>query len=139
MSDFLKGSRGFLAAVFICGIALGAWAMRVYFDHTLRTWNPAERFTQQLSGDLRLSKAQERQVAVILTSEKRRMEDLRDKWRADVRLLAREGEDQVARVLDDRQTETFMHLHDRIHGRMDRFLWTSDESPSAIAAAPVVP
>jgi hypothetical protein len=125
--------------IFLVGIALGAWAMRVYFDHTLRVWDPAERLTVQLTEDLGLSAVQKRQVAVILTAQKRRMEDMRDQWRSDVRLLARDGEDQIARVLRNDQMDTFMHRHDSIHGRMDRFLWASDSAPTAIAAAPVAP
>jgi hypothetical protein len=139
MTNPFGGGRSYLTVVFVVGIALGAWAMRVYFDHTLKTWDPAERLTVQLAEDLHLSVDQKRQVAVILTAQKRRMEDTRDKWRSDVRLLARDGEDQIARVLRADQMDAFMHLHDRIHGRMDRFLWTSDSAPTAIAAAPVLP
>jgi hypothetical protein len=139
MTNPFSSARGLLGLVFLGGIALGAWSMRLYFDHTLKSWDPAERFTAQLTADLKLNQDQKRQVAVILTDQKRSMEDLRDRWKADVRLLARGGEDQIARILTPGQTDEFMRQHDRIHGRMDRFLWMTDTSPTALAAVPLLP
>ncbi len=139
MTNPISSARVYWVLIFLGGVALGAWSMRVYFDHTLKRWDPTERFTAQLSADLRLNQDQKRQVAVILTDQKRSMEDLRDKWKADVRLLARGGEDQIARVLTPTQMDEFMRQHDRIHGRMDRFLWLTETAPTALAAVPLLP
>jgi hypothetical protein len=133
MTRFLFNPKTFLAMAFLVGLGLGAWAMRFYFDRTLGSWDPTERFSAQMSEDLNLKADQKRKVAAILTDQKRRMEDFRDHWRVDVRLLARQGEDQIAGILSPDQLDVFMRLHDRIHGRMDRFLWTSETGPTAVA------
>jgi hypothetical protein len=130
---FLFNPKTFLAMTFLVGLGLGAWAMRFYFDRTLGSWDPAQRFTVELGEDLHLDPDQKRKVTAILVGQKRQMEDLRDRWRADVRVLSREGEDQIAGILAPKQLDLFMGLHDRIHGRMDRFLWTSESGPTAVA------
>jgi hypothetical protein len=133
MTRFLSNPKTFLAMAFLVGLGLGAWAMRFYFNRTLGSWDLTERFAVQMSEDLNLKADQKRKVTAVLTDQKRRMEDLRDHWRVDVRLLARQGEDQIAGVLSPEQLDVFMRLHDRIHGRMDRFLWTSETGPTAVA------
>jgi hypothetical protein len=133
MTRFLFNPKTFLALTFLVGLGLGAWAMRFYFDRTLGSWDPTERFTANLREDLKLNPDQTRKVSMVLTSQKRRMEDLRDKWRADVRVLSRQGEDEIAGLLTPEQLDSFMRLHDQIHGRMDRFLWTSETGPTAVA------
>ncbi len=118
------------------GLAAGAWAMRLYFDHTLRTWSPADRFLVKLSDDLKLTPDQREKVADILADQKGRMERLRRQWRIQVETLDREGEDHIAATLTPSQMDLFMGMHDQIHGRMDRFLWTSNADPTALAIAP---
>lgn len=120
----------------VLGLAAGAWAMRLYFDHTLRAWSPADRFVMKLSGDLRLTPDQNEKVADILADQKNRMEALRRQWRIQVETLDREGEDRIAGILTPAQMDLFMGMHDQIHGRMDRFLWASNADPTALAIAP---
>jgi len=120
----------------VLGLAAGAWGMRLYFDHTLRSWSPADRFVIKLSGDLHLTADQNEKVADILADQKDRMEGLRRQWRVQVEALDREGEDRIAGILTPAQMDLFMGIHDQIHGRMDRFLWTSSADPTALAIAP---
>jgi hypothetical protein len=114
-------------------LGLGAWAMRLYFDRTLRTWSPAERFVLRLGADLDLNAEQRERVGLILAEQKARMEVRRLGWRQEVRVLAREGEEQIARLLSPEQAKGFVKIQDEVHGRFDRYLWTSEQSPSAIA------
>ena len=120
----------------VLGLAAGAWGMRLYFDHTLKSWSPADRFLVKLSGDLNLTTSQREKVADILADQKARMEGLRKQWRVQVETLDREGEDRIAGTLTPAQMDVFMNTHDQIHGRMDRFLWTSNTDPTALAIAP---
>jgi hypothetical protein len=126
---------GLVVAALLIGIALGAGAMRMYFTHTLWTWDPAKRFTQKLSQDLDLTPDQSRRIADVLLEQKGRMEELRGIWGVDVRILARDGEDHIGTILTDRQMDKFMKAHDDIHGWMTRFLWTADVSSTAIAVS----
>jgi hypothetical protein len=123
----------------LLGAVLGAWGMRFYFDQTLGSWNASQRFLVQLSQDLKLKPDQQAQVAEILKNQKTSMEALRRQWRFQVFTLDREGEDAIGRVLTDSQTDAFMSIHDRIHGQMDRFLWSMESGPTAIALAPGKP
>ena len=123
----------------LLGAALGAWGMRFYFDYTLGSWNAGEQFLAQLGQDLNLKPDQKLQVADILKNQKTQMEALRRQWRFQVFTLDREGEDAIGRTLTDSQTDAFMALHDRIHGQMDRFLWSLESGPTAIAMAPGAP
>ncbi len=123
----------------LLGAALGAWGMRFYFDQTLGRWNASQRFLVQLSQDLKLKPDQQVQVGEILKNQKTRMEALRRQWRFQVFTLDREGEDAIGRVLSDSQTDAFMAVHDRIHGQMDRFLWSLESGPTALALAPGEP
>jgi hypothetical protein len=127
---------GLVLAALLVGIALGAAAMRMYFTHTLWTWDPAQRFTQKLSQDLDLTPEQSRRVADVLLEQKGRMDDLRGIWGVDVRILARDGEDRIGTLLTDRQMDKFMKAHDDIHGWMTRFLWTAGVSSTALAVTP---
>jgi len=136
MTEPAKSSKSWVLLAFLVGIALGAGAMRVYFTHTIGTWTPAHRFTVKLDEDLRLDPEQIRRVDLILLEQRKSMEDLRSVWKADVRLLAREGEDQIASLLTSLQMDAFMKRHDEIHGRMVRFLWITDADPTAIAVSP---
>jgi hypothetical protein len=115
------------------GLGVGAWAMRLYFDRTLATWDPTERFVARLGQDLNLDADQREHVALVLAEQKGRMELRRQAWRLEVRTLAREGEDQIARLLTPAQNQRFLALHDQIHGRLDRYLWSSETAPSAVA------
>jgi len=139
MSNPRMFTRGFVLLAFLGGIALGAWAMRLYFDHTLMAWTPAHRFIQLLDQDLNLSADQREKVASVLMDQRSRMEDLRSLWKTDVRYLDRDGEDQIARLLTPIQMDLFMCKHDEIHGRMDRFLWSAEAGPTALAVAPGTP
>ncbi len=132
----MNRSTHYLLLGIIFGLAAGAWAMRLYFDHTLGTWSPADRLLVKLSGDLKLNPDQREKVADILTDQKDRMEGLRRQWRIQVETLDREGEDRIAGVLLPSQMDLFMGQHDQIHGRMDRFLWTTNADPTALAIAP---
>lgn len=118
------------------GLAAGAWAMRLYFDHTLKSWSPADRLLVKLSGDLNLNADQREKVGDILADQKSRMEALRRQWRIQVETLDREGEDHIAGTLTPAQMDLFVRMHDQIHGRMDRFLWTTNAEPTALAIAP---
>lgn len=115
------------------GAALGAWGMRLYFDRTLRQWDPTERFVARLGQELDLDGEQRERVALVLSEQRARMELRRQAWRIEVRGLAREGEDQIGRILRPPQAARFVGLRDEIHGRMDRYLWASENAPSAIA------
>jgi len=136
MTRWIFNPRSFLAMAFLVGAAFGAWSMRYYFDRTLGKWDPTEKFAAKLTEDLNLSVDQRRRVAVLLTDQKRTMEDMRDRWRSDVRVLARQGEDQIAGLLTPDQMDLFMRLHDQIHGRMDQYLWSSETGPSAVVVPP---
>lgn len=118
------------------GLGAGAWAMRLYFQSTLQRWDPAERLVLQLGAELDLDPEQRERLALILAEQKGRMEQRRQAWRIEVRTLAREGEEQLARLLRPAQTERFVALHDKIHGRFDRYLWASEAAPSAVAIGP---
>ncbi|HVZ80993.1 MAG TPA: hypothetical protein VHE12_09405 [bacterium] len=120
----------------VLGLAAGAWAMRFYFDHTLRAWSPADRFILQLAGDLNLTPDQREKAADILADQKDRMEALRKQWRYEVETLDRQGEDRLAGILTPAQMDLYVKAHDKIHGRMDRFLWTSNADPTALAIGP---
>ena len=96
---------------------LGAWGMRLYFDQTLGHWNTSQRYLLQLSEDLKLNPEQQSKVAVILRDQKSRMEALRRQWRFQVFTLDRQGEDAISGVLSDCQTDAYMSIHDRIHGK----------------------
>ena len=121
------------------GLGAGAWAMRLYFDRTLAQWDPAERFVARLGAELALTPEQRERTALILAEQRERMELRRQAWRIEVRGLARDGEDQIARLLDPAQTERYLRLHDQIHGRMDRYLWSSEAAPSAVAIGAPAP
>jgi hypothetical protein len=131
-----KTVKTLLAGVLL-GALLGAWGMRLYFDRTLGSWNPSERFLAKLTQDLRMTPDQQVKVAGILQSQKDRMEILRRQWRFQVFTLDREGEDAIGRVLNDTQTDAFMAQHDQIHGQMDRYLWDMESGPTALALGPV--
>jgi len=119
----------------LLGLALGAWGMRWYFQRTLAAWDPAQRLVAELGQQLDLDADQRERVALVLAEARGRMESRRQAWRLDVQQLAREGEDQVARLLKPAQQERFSRLHDQIHGRMDEFLWSSRENPTAMSIA----
>jgi hypothetical protein len=136
MNNGSKKPWGWLILGLIIGLAVGAWGMRWYFNHTLLSWNPANRFVVKLDSDLHLTPDQKGKVAAILASQKEQMKDLRKNWERQVGTLGRQGEDQIAAILTPEQTDQFMRLHDEIHGRMVRFLWASDSSPTALAIAP---
>jgi hypothetical protein len=136
MSNGTKKPWGWLVLGIILGTALGAWGMRWYFTHTLLSWNAADRFVVKLDKDLRLSPDQKEKVVAILASQKERLKGLRRDWERQVGTLGRQGEDQIAALLTQEQADAFMRLHDDIHGRMVRFLWASDSSPTALAIAP---
>jgi hypothetical protein len=123
----------------LLGAVLGAWGMRFYFDQTLGSWSASQRFLVQLGQDLKLNADQQGKVGDILKDQKSRMESLRRQWRFQVFTLDREGEDAIGRVLTDSQTDAFMMIHDRIHGQMDRFLWSLESGPTALAVAPGAP
>jgi hypothetical protein len=118
------------------GIALGGWGMRIYFERTLERWDPASRLLVQLDGDLGLAQDQKAKIAGILTGQKERMEEMRRQWKYQVTALGRHGEDAIASVLTPEQADRFTRIHDRIHVRMDRFLWTADTDPTAISMGP---
>lgn len=130
-----KKSPYLVVLVLFLGVALGAWGMRLYFNHTLGSWNPSIRFLAQLDADLDLTTGQRGKVSDILSEQKDRMEELRRQWKFQVETLDRQGENQIVQALNPNQTERFMKLHDQIHGRMDRFLW-STSGPTAIAISP---
>ena len=136
MSNGTKKPLGWLILGIIIGTALGAWGMRWYFNHTLLSWNPADRFVVKLDSDLRLTPDQKGKVAAILVSQKESLKGLRRDWEHQVGTLGRQGEDQIAALLTLEQADQFMRLHDEIHGRMVRFLWASDSNPTALAIAP---
>lgn len=136
MSNGSKKPWAWLILGIILGLAAGAWGMRWYFNHTLLSWNPANRFVVKLDSDLKLTPDQKEKIAGILASQKERMKGLRKDWERQVGTLGREGEDQIAALLTPQQADDFMRLHDEIHGRMVRFLWASDSSPTALAIAP---
>jgi len=135
----MNKSTVFLVLGIVLGLSAGAWGMRFYFDRTLKTWSPTDRFLLKLTDDLKLDAAQREKAADILADQKNRMEKLRQEWRFQVEKLDREGEDRLAGLLTPAQMETFMKLHDQIHGRMDRLLWTSNADPTAMAIAPPGP
>ena len=125
-----------LALALLIGIAAGAWGMRFYFERTLKSWSPAERFLAQLTEDLKLTADQKAKAGEILAEQKDRMEELRRNWSFQVTSLDRDGEDRISRLLSPAQMDRFMKQHDKIHGRMDRFLWSTTSGPTAIAVAP---
>lgn len=135
MKGFVGTRRGLLL-VFFLGVALGAGAMRLYFTRTIGSWDPADRFAAKLANDLGLDAGQKKRVEGVLADQRIRMEELRSLWKVDVRLLARDGEDRIAAVLDSRQMDEYMKRHDEIHGRMVRFLWITESNPTAIAVSP---
>jgi len=120
----------------VIGMALGAWAMRWYFDRTLLSWSPVDRFVVKLDSDLHLTPDQKEKVASILASQKESVKGLRKDWEHQVVTVGRGGEDQIAALLTPAQADQFMRLHDEIHGRMVRFLWAADSGPTALAIAP---
>ncbi len=126
----------FLILGLMVGLAAGSWTMRVYYDRTLGSWNPADRLLAQLDQDLKLTPDQRLKVADILAAQKDRMEELRRQWKFQVGTLDRQGEDAIARILTPEQADQFTKINDRIHGRMDRFLWTTESGPTAIAVGP---
>ena len=136
MSEQRKSFGGLILLAFLFGIAAGAGAMRMYFTHTLGSWNPSQRFVAKLDQDLGLDADQRRRMAAVLDGQKERMEELRALWNVDVRILAREGEDLIGASLTAPQLDRFMKAHDEIHGWMTRFLWTTDTGSTAIAVAP---
>ena len=136
MTDSKKTCMSVAVLAFLFGIAAGAAAMRMYFTHTLWTWDPAKRFTQKLDQNLDLTASQRKQVSSILLEQKGRMEELKGVWNVDVRLVARDGEDRIGSVLTAPQLDKFMKTHDEIHGWMTRFLWTSEPSSTALAVSP---
>ena len=128
------GPVGGACLALILGIGLGAWGMRIYFDRTLRRWDPGQRLVEELDAELGLNAEQRERVAVILADQKARMEERRRGWERDVHVLGRDGEDAIARLLDPRQSERFNALHDPIHGSVERYLWASQGGGRAIAA-----
>ncbi len=136
LSETDRRTAGFILLGLVLGLALGAWAMRLYFDRTLLAWNPANRLLVKLDEDLHLSPDQREKMALILVEQKERMKDLRKDWERNVGTLGREGEDRIAALLTPEQSDRFMRAHDEIHGRMVRFLWAAESSPTALAIAP---
>ena len=136
MSNGTKKPLGWLILGLVVGLAAGAWGMRWYFNRTLLSWNPADRFVVKLDSDLHLTAEQKEKVSAILASQKDRLKGLRKDWEQQVGTLGREGEDRIAALLTSAQADEFMRLHDEIHGRMVRFLWAADASPTALAIAP---
>lgn len=130
----LKGWVRLLLALLL-GLGLGAWSMRLYFDRTLRRWDPARRFVAQLGDDLGLDPVQKQRVAIILAEQKARMEARRRGWALDVSLLGRDGEGAIARLLTPRQAERYAAISDQVHDRMERYLWASQDSSTAVAGA----
>lgn len=122
-----------LILTLLLGLGLGAWGMRLYFDHTLRRWDPQQVLEAQLDADLHLSGPQKQAVDVILSTQKARMEARRRAWELDVRVLGRVGEDSIAQLLDPDQSGRFSAAHERIHGSVERFLWSSQDASSAVA------
>jgi|SRR5665213_1962959 len=129
----LKTAPWALALAFVLGLGLGAWAMRLTFDRTLRRWDPQQRLVAQLDARLSLNETQKKSVTLILESQKMRMETLRVGWESDVRMIGRAGEDAIALVLSPDQAARFSADHDKIHGSVERYLWSSQDAASAVA------
>jgi hypothetical protein len=125
---------GMAALALMLGLGIGAWSMRLYFDRTLRHWDPEQRFVAQLAAELGLDDVQQQRVSIVLAEEKARMEVRRRGWALDVSLLGREGEGAIARLLTPAQAQRYSALSDQVHGRMERFLWASQDSSTAVAA-----
>jgi hypothetical protein len=121
------------ALALLLGLGLGAWAMRLYFDRTLRHGDPEQRFVAQLTGELGLDDVQQQRVAIVLAEQKARMEARRRGWALDVSLLGRDGEGAIVRLLTPKQAKRYAALSDQVHGRMERFLWASQDSSTAVA------
>lgn len=132
MAGWRRGTA-VLALGLVLGLGLGAWGMRVYFQNTLLRWDPAERLVLKLGNDLELSAEQRERLALIIAEQKGRMELRRQAWRLEVRTLARDGEQQLAAILSPAQAERFARIQDGFHGQLDRYLWSSDSGPSAVA------
>jgi hypothetical protein len=131
----LPGLKPFAATALalVVGLGVGAWGMRLYFDRTLRQWDPEQRFVAQLDAELKLDDVQKQRVAIVLSEQKARMEARRRGWALDVSLLGREGEGAIARLLTPAQAQRYAALSDQVHGRMERYLWASQDSSTAVA------
>lgn len=131
----LNRQAGATLLALLLGLGLGAWGMRLYFDRTLRQWDPEQRLVAQLDADLDLSEVQKERISIVLAEQKARMEARRMDWELDVRVLGREGEDAIARLLDAKQAARFSAQHERIHGSVERYLWASQGSSSVVPVA----
>lgn len=129
-------NKAWLALALLLGLGLGAWSMRLYYQRTLQAWDPAERLVHQIGAELKLDSEQQQRLSLILAEQKVRMELRRQAWRLEVRTLAREGGEQLAKLLNAEQAERYVRLNDSIHGRIDRYLWASENAPSAVAVGP---
>lgn len=129
-------ARSWTVLALVLGLGLGAWAMRLYYQRTLQAWDPTERLVHQIGADLKLDAEQHQRLALILAEQKARMELRREAWRLEVRTLSREGGQQLAQILKPEQSERYVRLNDHIHGRIDRYLWASENAPSAVAVGP---
>lgn len=128
--------KTWMALALLLGLGLGAWTMRLHYQRTLQAWDPAERLVHQIGAELKLDSEQQQRLSLILAEQKGRMELRRQAWRLEVRTLAREGGEQLAQLLNAEQAERYVRLNDSIHGRIDRYLWASENAPSAVAVGP---
>lgn len=132
----MNNANKWVVAAAILGMAVGAWGMRLYFDHTLASWDGGQRLVAHLSHELELDVKQRLRVAQILAENKDKADSLRRQRNREVVLLGRRIQDQIAMGLNREQVKKLQTINDNVHSRLVRYLWSEEKGPTALAIAP---
>ena len=104
--------------VFILGGLVGSVGTQLYFKHRSdRFWkNPSARreaFLRRLTGELRLTEAQQKEFKAIIDEVDEKVEQFRGENRAEIRRVLDEGFNQMKQKLDPGQQQELEELRAR--------------------------
>lgn len=114
-------------AIFVVGVVAGVAAAHLYYARLLtRPGGPpaigAQRFSDHLARRLRLSRAQEQQVAEILARTQEKSERFREQMEPRVRDLLETTHREIEDILSKEQRERFREMRETRQRRMEQFL-----------------
>lgn len=122
MSNKLKTTIGVLL-VFVLGALAGVFGTQAYMKyravHFIERGHEAraERFLEHLSRDLDLTAAQQAEIGEILRESHRKLADISQRCRPEIRSIIEGDFEKIRRILTDEQCQRFDQFQKRFHQR----------------------